>query len=348
MNFDKQYILGITEELLTTDSPSGFTAAVMEKLRGYARALGYKFETTPKGTGIITVEGMSGKTIGLCAHVDTLGLMVRSIKPNGTLAITSVGVPLLPTLDGEYCRVYTRDGRVYTGTVLSNSPSGHVYKDAKELDRDEKNMHVRLDNVVKTRKDTQALGITPGDYICYDTKTVITDTGFIKSRFLDDKLSVGLIFGVLKHLRDTGRRPEHTVKVIFSIYEEVGHGMAYIPEGMRELLAVDMGCIGEDLSCTEQDVSICAKDSGGPYDYELTNRLIRLAKENGVKYAVDIYPSYTSDISAAWRGGNDVRGALIGPGVHASHGMERSHYDAVLNTMRLILLYLTEGSPAKA
>ena len=343
MYFDKQYVLEILQDLLTTDSPSGFTWEIMHKIGGWARGLGLAVETTPKGTGIISIAGKSAETIGLCAHVDTLGLMVRSIKLNGTLAITSVGSPLLPTLDGEYCKIYTRGGKVYTGTVLSNSPSGHVFKDATTLERNEKNMHVRLDNKVKGKADTESLGIAAGDYICYDTKTMITDTGFIKSRFLDDKLSVGLIFGVLKHLRDNNVMPEYSVKVIMSVYEEVGHGMACIPAGLRELLAVDMGCIGDDMSCTEYEVSICAKDSGGPYDYELTNRLISLAKENDVRYAVDIYPSYSSDISAAWRGGNDVRGALIGPGVSASHGMERSHYDAVYNTMKLITLYLTKG-----
>lgn len=340
VDYDKHYVYNFTEEILKTDSPTGFTNNVMLKMQKAAEDLGYAFERTNKGNGIITITGETDKTIGLCAHVDTLGLMVRSIKEDGTLAFTKIGGPTLPTLDSEYCRVYTRDGNVYTGTILSNSPAIHVHKDASTAARNEETMHVRLDSVVKTKEEVEKLGISNGDFICIDTKTVITDTDFIKSRFLDDKLSIGAIFGVLKHLKDNELTPKNSVKVLISTYEEVGHGMAHLPEGLSELLAVDMGCIGEDLSCTEHDVSICAKDSSGPYDYEFTNRLIQLAKDNGLNYAVDIYPFYGSDVSASLRAGHDIRGGLIGPGVSASHGMERSHYDAVHNTMKLISLYL--------
>ncbi|MDF2556872.1 MAG: aminopeptidase [Bacillales bacterium] len=340
IDFDKQYVYSFTKEILQTDSPTGFTNTVMIKIQKFVEELGYTFERTNKGNGIISINGKSDKIIGLCAHVDTLGLMVRSIKANGTLAITKIGGPTLPTLDSEYCKVYTRDGKVYTGTILSNSPAIHVHKEASTAARNEETMHVRLDCVVQSKEEVEKLGISNGDFICIDTKTEITETDFIKSRFLDDKLSIGAIFGVLKHLKDNKIIPKHNVKVLISTYEEVGHGMAHLPEGISELLAVDMGCIGEDLSCTEHDVSICAKDSSGPYDYELTNKLIQLAKENNLKYAVDIYPFYGSDVSASLRAGHDVQGGLIGPGVSASHGMERSHYDSVYNTMKLISLYL--------
>ena len=70
--------------------------------------------------------------------------------------------------------------------------------------------------------------------------------------------------------------------------------------------------------------------------------LVNLAKDNELKYAVDIYPFYVSDVGAALKAGNDIRGALIGPGVHASHGMERTHYNALENTVKLLYLYLTK------
>lgn len=339
-DFDKSYVWSVTEDILRTDSPAGYTGPVMEKIRGYAEALGYAFAYTRKGNGVVTIPGRSERKVGLCAHVDTLGLMVRSVKGDGTLAVTALGGPLMPTLDGEYCTVRTRAGQAFTGTLLSNSPSAHVYKDASSLERTSENLHVRLDEEVKNKADTQKLGIGTGDFVCIDPKTVITPNGFIKSRFLDDKLSVGVLFGVMKYLADHGRQPADTVHVYFSTYEEVGHGMSAIPHDLSELLAVDMGCIGEDLKCTEYDVSICVKDSTGPYDFELTNRLITLAAENGLRYAVDIYPFYGSDVSAAREAGHDIKGALIGPGVHASHGMERSHYQAVENTMKLVALYI--------
>jgi putative aminopeptidase FrvX len=201
-------------------------------------------------------------------------------------------------------------------------------------------MFVRLDERVRSKEDVSDLGIQAGDFICIDPKTTIVND-FVKSRFIDDKGSVACILGVMEYLAANHIKPTYTTKVLISNYEEVGHGASQIPSDVVEMLAVDMGCIGEDLSCTEFDVSICAKDTSGPYDYDLVSELIQLAKSVELSYAVDIYPYYGSDVSAALKAGNDIRGALIGPGVHASHGMERTHYEALHHTMQLIYLYLT-------
>jgi putative aminopeptidase FrvX len=265
---------------------------------------------------------------------------VRGFKSDGTLSFSRVGGPVIPTLDGEYCKIYTRCGKVYTGTILSNSPSGHVYSDASKLERNEENMHIRIDEIVKNADEAKALGILPGDFICYEPKTVFTPSGFIKSRFLDDKLSVAIMLSLLKSLKENGAKPRFNTKIIFTTFEEVGHGLSHMPAGISEVVAVDMGCIGSDLSCTEFDVSICAKDSSGPYNYELTSHLINLAKNANLKFAVDIYPNYGSDASAALRAGHDIKAALIGPGVAASHGMERSHMSASENVFALLWLYL--------
>ena len=220
------------------------------------------------------------------------------------------------------------------------SPSVHVYPDARSSARECEHMEVRLDEVVKSKEETLQLGIQNGDFIAVDPKTTVTESGFIKSRFLDDKISVACMFQVLKELKENQLKPKHRTIFIVTAYEEVGHGNSWIPSEIKEVLAVDMGCIGLDLACTEYDVSICAKDSSGPYDYQMTSQLIEIAKEKKLNYAVDIYPMYGSDVSAALRGGNDIKGALIGPGVHASHGMERTHYDALNSTIELILGYL--------
>ena len=338
---NKEFILKTEKEILEFDSPTGFCFEIINKIEKMVEHYGYKFERTNKGCGVITVEGESNeKTIGLCAHVDTLGAMVRSITSSGTLKFTMLGGPCVPTLDSEYCKIRTRDGKIYTGTFLSTSPSVHVFEDSRSKARDEKNMEVRIDEEVESKEDVLKLGIAPGDFIFIDPKTTITESGFIKSRFIDDKGSVAALLGLLEIMQREKIKPKFTLKILISIYEEVGHGSAYIPSDISELIAVDMGCIGDDLSCTEYKVSICAKDSSGPYDFELTTKLVNLAKENEIDYAVDIYPMYGSDVSAALSAGNDIRGALIGPGVHASHGMERTHYKALENTIKLLLEYL--------
>ena len=341
MNIDKEYIISVAKDLLAVDSPTGFTDSIMSRLEELAAELGLKLEKSNKGAGIVRLPGKTEKLSGLCAHVDTLGLMVRSITDKGTLAITALGGGVFPTYDGEYCRIYTRDGRVFTGTVLSKSPAQHVFEDANSRERDVSGMEVRIDEVVKSKEDVRRLGISAGDFICLDPKTVITPSGFIKSRFLDDKLSAAILFAFMKYLRDNSVVPVNDLVIMFSCHEEAGHGSAWLPEGISELLAVDMGCIGDDLSCTEYDVSICAKDRGGAYDYGMTTCLIRLAQLQQINHAVDIYPFYMSDVSAAQRAGHDVAGALIGPGVSASHGMERSHIKAAEATLRLLIAYFT-------
>ncbi|NOW03356.1 M42 family metallopeptidase [Clostridium beijerinckii] len=339
---NKEYVLDVAKEILEFDSPTGFCFEIIDKIRDIVKELGYSFETTNKGCGIITIKGKSDeKILGLSAHVDTLGAMVRSITSDGKIKFTLLGGPIVPTLDSEYCTIRTREGKKYTGTFLSTSPAAHVFEDSSSKTRDPKNMEIRIDEEVHSKSDVQKLGICVGDFIFIDPKTTITESGFIKSRFIDDKGSVSCLMGLLELFNREKIVPKYTTKILISTYEEVGHGASYIPSDIAEMIAVDMGCIGDDLTCSEYDVSICAKDSGGPYDYNMVTKLINLAKDNELKYAVDIYPMYGSDVGAALRGGNDIRGALIGPGVHASHGMERTHYSALENTIKLLYFYLT-------
>ena len=254
---NKKFLLDTAKEILMCDSPSGFCYEVMEKVKNIAEGFGYKFEYTNKGCGVITIEGESDeKTIGLSAHVDTLGAMVRSVTSSGALKFTVVGGPTVPTLDSEYCKIRTREGKIYTGTFLSTSPSTHVYKDASSKSRDAENMEIRIDEVVKSKEDVNALGIFPGDYIFIDPKTTVTESGFLKSRFIDDKGSVAALLALLELLHREGKRPKYKTKIMITVYEEVGHGASYIPHDITEMLAVDMGCIGDDLSCTEYDVSM--------------------------------------------------------------------------------------------
>lgn len=342
-DMNEQRLAERARDLLNIDSPTGFTFEAIAWLKKQAEAMGYSAFCNAKGNLIVEAEGQStDKVIALSAHTDTLGLMVRSVRDDGRLAITRLGGPCMPTLDGEYCRIITRDGRRYTGTILSQSPAVHVYKDASTLPRSEETMEVRIDEIVKTAADVKALGIQAGDIVAIDPKTTITPSGFIKSRFLDDKISAAIFLTLLEALKSESVTLPYKTYFMFSTYEEVGHGASWIPADVTEMLAVDMGCIGTDLSCTEYDVSICAKDSGGPYDYLMTSRLIELAKLNELNYAVDIYPMYGSDAGAALKGGNNIRAALIGPGVHASHGMERTHMQGVSAAYALLQAYLLD------
>ncbi len=338
---NETYILDLLKRLLDTPSPSGYTREVMNLVREEAEALEIPFSQNEKGGALLRLKGSdSSRTIALSAHVDTLGAMVRAVNSNGTLAITSVGGFMMNSIENEYCQIHTRGGKVYTGTILSSHPSVHVYSDAREFKREERNMEVRIDELVESKDDVLKLGISVGDFISFDARAVITPSGYVKSRHLDDKASVAALFGLLESSKREGWTPKHDLVFLISNYEEVGHGASWIPDGVNEMIAVDMGAMGDNLSCKETDVSICAKDSSGPYDYDMTGRLIELAKGLDMAYAVDIYPHYGSDASAALQGGHNIRAALIGPGVHASHAMERTHKQAIFNTTRLLAAYV--------
>lgn len=329
----------LLKKLTSNPSPSGYTHHQINFLKEYITSLGYTPFMNQKGNLFVEVKGKNDYKIALSSHVDTLGLMVRSISGDGKIFFTQIGGPILNTYDGEYCKIHTRDGKTYTGTVLSLSPSVHVYKDARTLERNEASMYVRIDEVVKTKKDVDALGIQVGDYISIDPKFEYTESGFIKTRFLDDLASAFLLLELLKEIKENNIVPNNTLLFAFTTYEEVGHGCSHLPD-VDEMLVVDMGCIGKDLTCTEEMVSICAKDGSGPYDYMMTSKLMNLAKDNNLDYAIDVYPFYSSDGSAALRGGNDIKCALIGSGIHASHGMERTHIKGLENTYKLIKLYI--------
>ena len=328
----KHYIDFIAEQLKTLTAipiPSGYTKNATDYLMKLLQDMGYEPKLSRKGNVFVTIGG-EGEPLVLAAHVDTLGAMVRSIKDNGRLRPTTLGGHVWSTADGENCTIHTRDGKVYTGVVLNTEPSAHVAD--KKVETLEENMEILLDEPVSTKAETLALGIQTGDIIAMDPRTVITESGYIKSRFLDDKLSASILLGIAKIVKDESLSFHRKVSLLFTVYEEVGHGGSFVPEDTTEMISVDMGCVGADLGCTERMVSICAKDSGGPYNYDLVTELSNIAKEEQLNYAIDVYPHYGSDVEATLHAGYDIRHGLIGPGVYASHNYERSHLDGVKNT----------------
>lgn len=336
------YAVEKTVELLAIDSPTGFTSRASAWVAETFEGLGMHVTRTQKGGVLVDMGGENtDDALLLEAHTDTLGAMVAQIKGNGRLQLTSLGGMRAENGETENVRVYTRGGKVIEGTLQLCNASYHVNKNYSDTSRNFDTTEVVLDEDVRSAEDTRALGIEVGDIVCFEARTRVTDSGYIKSRFLDDKLSVGILLGFAKFLSATGIVPKRRVYAHITVYEEVGHGgSASLPLGVTEAISVDMGCVGDGLQCTERQVSICAKDSGGPYCYEVVGKLIEAAKREGADYAVDVYPFYGSDVEATLRAGADIRHGLIGAGVYASHGYERSHVDGVHNTLKVLKGYL--------
>ena len=333
------YIVEQAQKLLSIDSPSGYTQNAAAWLMDTYREGGVLVQIS-EGTAK-NPSDPSKEPILVMAHTDTLGAMVSSITSNGRLKLTPLGGMNANNAEAENCRIITRSGKTFTGTFQLCNASVHVNGEYSETKRSYKDMEVLLDEIVTSAEDVKNLGIMTGDIVCFDPRTVVTPSGFIKSRFLDDKLSTAILLGYAKYLKEENVIPERRIYHHITVFEEVGHGgCASIPADVTELLSVDMGCVGDGLECTECQVSICAKDSRGPYHYDVVSGLIEAAQKADVDFAVDVYPYYGSDADAALGAGIDARHGLIGPGVYASHGYERSHKKGVENTFELLRSYL--------
>ena len=337
-----QFILEETAALLAVDSPSGMTKQAAQYVKTRFEALGYAPEITRKDGVLVCLGGKAKEdAVLLEAHMDTLGGMVAKIKSNGRLQITNIGGLNANNVETENCRVVTRDAKTYEGTAQLANASIHVNGSYSEEKRTFDTVEIVLDEVVSSAEDVKKLGVRTGDFVCFDPRTRVTKSGYIKSRFLDDKLSVGILLGYAKYLKEENVVPERAVYVHVTSFEEVGHGgSSNVPQGVTEAISVDMGCVGDACECDERMVSICAKDSGGPYHYDVVNGLIAAAEKMGASYAVDVYPHYGSDVEATLRAGYDIRHGLIGAGVYASHGYERSHVDGVISTLKVLIGYL--------
>lgn len=345
MSYNEDKIKHYLKNILLIPSPSGYTERIMNYIKEELHILNVPHFTTNKGAVVATIRGKNNDyQRTLSAHVDTLGAMVKKINSTGTLGIDPLGGFMMNSIEGENCTIETIYGKTFTGTIQITKPSVHISgSDARELKRIPENMEVILDEKISSKKDVEELGINVGDFICFDTRTVFTEKGFIKSRHLDDKASVAILLYAIKHLVENNIELPYTTNIFISNYEEVGHGAsASMPEKTKEFISVDMGCPGLDQNSSEYSVCICAKDSTGPYDLVLRRRLTDICIKENIDYKIDLYPHYGSDASAALRAGYDIKTALIGAGIFASHGYERTHMDSILNTLDLIIKYCIE------
>lgn len=340
---DTPFLLNRLEELVNTPSPVGYYVELNPLLARYASEFGLTVSYDNRSTAYMTLEGEdNSKTVLIGAHGDTLGLMVRRIESDGTIRVRNLGGINYCNLEGESVTIHTRSGSTYTGLICCQSHSTHVFEDARTLERNENTMMILLDEPVHSEQEVKALGIRHGDFVSIEPRFQLTKSGYVKSRFLDDKAAIACCFSMVKYLKDNGLKPKYRTILAVPYHEEIGLGGTFVPPEVSEYVAVDIGLIGPDYDGNEFAVSICAKDNIAPYDYELTNRLISYAEKAECDYAVDIYFHYGTDANVAMRGGNNLRAATFGMAVYCSHGMERTHVKGLEATTNLLLAYVLD------
>ncbi|HWD41878.1 MAG TPA: M42 family metallopeptidase [Fimbriimonas sp.] len=338
------YLKRFLVDLLNTPSPTGDTEYAIGFVQTELDSMGIATERTRKGALLAHMEGLRrDEPRGVTAHVDTLGAIVRRIKPSGRLQLSALNGLMWPAVESEGLTIVTRSGRSVRGSLVLTNGAAHVNKKAATEERNEHTMEVRLDERTHSAEETRLLGIEIGDYVYFDPRCETNPAGFIRSRFIDDKACVACLVAAVKALTDAGVTPAQSATFLISNFEEVGHGgMDGLPNNLAEMLVLDMACIGEGLSGDEFHCSICVKDGGGPYSKHLSDKIRSLADRNGIDLRADVYPYYSSDGTAYWRSGGCAQVALIGPGVDTSHGYERTHIDALTDTAQLLADYLTE------
>jgi len=342
---DEKFLTAFLVELLNIPSPTGFSEHAIDFCEKTLSVFpGLSLQRTHKGALLVNLAGTGkGPDRALTAHVDTLGAMVKDIKPNGRLLLTQLGGFAWNSVEGEGCTVYSSGGRSFRGSILINKASVHVHGRQVDLKREDETMEVRLDETAKDADGVKLLGIGVGDFVAFDPRVEVVN-GFIRSRHLDDKAGVACLVSAIKTLQDQNFKPARSAHFLISNFEEVGHGAAAgIPKEAEELLVVDMAAVGEGQTSDEFHTTICVKDSTGPYHHGMSQRLRKLAEDHQIPYKVDIYPHYGSDGSAFLNAGGNVAVALIGPGVDASHHYERTHMDALVATTRWVIAYLRES-----
>jgi putative aminopeptidase FrvX len=349
MKISKNRILDILEDLIETPSVVGYTEQIHPVLEEIVKEAGYEVEYDNRHTAYIKVPGKdSSKTVCLSAHLDTIGLVVRSIEDNGWLSVRNLGGINFHSIEGEDVIVHSRFDGNYEGMLICKSHSVHVFDNARELERDIHNMKVLLDAPVFSKEDVEKLGIRPGDPISVNPSYVYTDYGYIKSRHIDDKASAAVLLECLLALKEQKLTPAYDTWFAFPIYEEIGLGGAYVPEEIDEYVSLDIALIGNEQNGDERKVTIGAADNIAPYDWNLTNRLISLAKENDIDFTVDTFYRYGSDATAALKGGNNIAPAVFGMGCMSTHGRERTHMDGIANTYQLAMAYILDDSNQKS
>lgn len=345
MNIDMNYSIDLMNEILNIASPGGDTSECIDRVKKEFNSMGIEVSETNKGAIYGTIKGKKdGNERLITAHVDTLGAMVKEIKENGRLKLSNIGGFAWNSVEGENVCIKTEDAKVYTGTILPEKSSVHIYSDVvTTTERNEETVEVRIDEDVRTKEDTKDLGIAVGDFVSFEPRVEVTESGYIKSRHLDDKACVAVMFAACKYLKDNDLTPKYTTHFFISNYEEIGHGVYAIPEKASEILALDIGTVGGKHTSDEKSVTIVAKDSRTPYNFEFRNRLVELAKKNDVGYKVDVHYRYGSDASLSVLQGVDLNFACIGLGVDATHHYERTHKCGIENNIKLLISYIMEN-----
>lgn len=338
---DMEYVMSVLLRLLAIPSPSGYTHRITQFVADELRRLGIPFDRTRRGAIRADLRGR-GKNPdrALVAHLDTLGAVVKGLKPNGRLELVRIGTWSSRFAEGARVTIFS-DGGAYRGTILPLKASGHAY----DTDVDTQpvawsNLEVRVDEVCRVLDDLVRCGFRVGDFIAVDAAPEVAGA-FINARHLDDKAGVAVLLGAAQAVLAQGVDLPVDCHLLFTITEEVGSGAsAGLHVDVAEMVTVDNAVMAPTQNSVEQGVTVAMQDMSGPFDYHLTHHLLDLCRGHQIVHARDVFLNYRSDSASAVEAGSDTRTALVCFGLDGSHGYERVHRDSLEALAQLLTLYM--------
>jgi peptidase M42 family hydrolase len=344
LKIDMQYVELVLTELLEIPSPTGRTDHVTQYVGERLEELGLPFIITRRGLINATLEGRRSQARrAVVIHTDTIGCMVRNLKDNGRLEVKPVGTHSARFSEGAHVRIFTDDlETVLTGQVLPLKASGHRYNDDVDLQGVGWDLvEVRVDEDVADAAGLRELGVDVGDFVALLSDPQVLPNGYVKARHLDDKAGVAATLGAFKAVVDAGIKVPVTVHLLVTVTEEVGHGASHgVDPEVAEIVSIDAAVVAPGQQSRENAATVAMGDGVGPFDYHLTRKLTTLAAEHRVDAVRDVFDHYRSDVAAAVEAGAHARVALLGFGVDATHGHERTHLDGLEHLAQLVALYL--------
>lgn len=338
---DMGFLKGTLLEMLAIPCPTGFTDGIVRYVSEHLDAMGVPHELTRRGTIRATIKGrQNSPDRAIAAHLDTIGAMVRCIKPNGRLELAPIGHWSSRFAEGSRVSLFGDRGCL-RGSVLPLMASGHTFnEEVDSLPVSWDHIELRIDAVTTSCAETEALGVNVGDFVAFDPLPEFSESGYISARHLDNKAGAAALLTTIKQIVESGEQLPMDLHPIFTITEETGTGSAgALPWDVSEFVGVDIAPSAPGQTSTEHTVSLCMQDSGGPYDYHLSRHLLSLCQRDEIPVRRDVFRYYHSDAESAIRSGNDTRTALIAFGTDATHGYERTHRDSLEAVTRLLTAY---------
>lgn len=342
---DRTKIRAYLLDLLAIPSPCGFTDEIVRYLCDVLTELDIDYELTRRGTIRAKLPGKSSETArAIVTHVDSIGAMVRNLRDDGRVSVAPIGYWSSRFAEGARVTVFGEQ-QSFRGTLLPSIEWG-VSRDKGVADvaMNWDNIELRIDEPVYSAQDLKDAGIGIGDFIALDSTPEVMDNGYIVGRMLDNKAGIAAVLETLATLKTSEEAVEHDTYIIFTVAETIGTGAgSALPRDVSELVTVDFAALRSTEKSPFKQVTLAAGDASGPYDYHLNAHLRQLAEQHDIPFVKRMLKAFHSDAAAVLAAGHDVRTAVLAYAGDASHSLERTHMDSLVNISNLLARYITSA-----